>query len=154
MPPILCCTDDDVIARFGGQEKINEALDPDRTGVVDTATLLKARQDASGDTEAAVGERYNVWGSTSFPQKIVRLASQLAVYYVWFYATGGRAIPDGVRTMKEDTLRELERIEEGKGSPGSPRPTSRLFPRSIDNSDCGRRATYAVMRRGGMLGSR
>jgi hypothetical protein len=152
--PIQCCSRQDVIDMMGGQERINEALDPDRTGTLNTGLLDKAIMMGSADVEAAVGERYTIWGASAFPYKIVRLAATLSRLYVWDLATGGRKIPEDVRTAATDARTELERIEKGQGSPGSPRPKSRLFPRNIDSSDCGRRPSYEVGRRSGLLGSR
>ena len=155
MTAILCCTQADIIARLGGQEKASELLDPNRTGSLDTSVLDLARADASADVEAAVGERYIIWCNSEFPQKVVRLAATIGVYYTHGYGTGWRAVPAEARTAKEDALKELQRIEKGDGSPGSPRPKSRLFPRDIDNSDCGTRAVYDVCRRsGGLIGGR
>ncbi len=133
---------------------LNQALDPNRTGVYDSTILLRARQDASADIEAGVGTRMEIWASSSFPQKVIRMAATLAVYYVWQYATGGQAIPEGVRKLKDDTIRELERIEKGQASTGSPRPAARFAPIEIDNSDSGHRPSHRTFRRGGMLGAR
>lgn len=156
MSAILVCTDQDVIDRFGGQDQLNQALDPNKTGVYDTTTLLKARLDASADVESYVGERMVVWGASSFPQKVIRLAASLAVYYVWQYATGGQAIPDGIRKLKEDCVDELEQIGRGKAGTGTPTPPARFAGRGgVDMSQGGVKVCTATMRySGGILGGR
>lgn len=156
MTAILVCTDQDVIDRFGGQDQLNQALDPNKTGTYDATTLLKARQDASADVESYVGERMVVWGASSFPQKIIRLAASLAVYYVWQYATGGQAIPDGIRKLKEDCVNELEKIGQGKAGTGTPTPPARFAGRGgVDMSQGGVKVCTATMRfSGGILGGR
>jgi phage gp36-like protein len=152
--PIAVCAQQDVVDFIGGMEKAIEAFDQDRTGNLNTTLIAKAISAASADVEAAVGERYVIWGASAFPYKITRLGTILAVYYGYFIATGGRSIPDGVRQAMLDARQELERIESGKGSPGSPKPPARSFPAQVDNSAGGTRAVYCVFRRGGMLGGR
>jgi len=154
--PIQVCTAAGIIDKFGGIEKLNEAIDQHSTGVLAQAILDTAVIDASADVEAAVGQRYLIWGNdpTGFPRKIVRMAEMLGVKYVWYSATGGRAVPEGVRKEAADITAELAQIGKGEISPGSPRPKSRLFPREIDNSDGGTRAVYSVWLRAGSLGSR
>lgn len=156
MAAILVCSDQDVIDRFGGQDQINQALDPNKTGVYDATVLLKARQDASADVESYVGERFVIWGASSFPQKVVRLAASLAVYYVWQYATGGQAIPEGIRKLRDDCATELEKISQGKAGTGQPQQPHRFAGRGgVDMSQGGVKVSTATMRySGGILGGR
>ena len=156
MAAILVCTDQDVIDRFGGQDRINQALDPNKTGVYDATVLLKARQDASADVESYVGERMVIWGASSFPQKIIRIAASLACYYVWQYGSGGQALSDGVRKLKEDCIDELEKIGQGKAGTGQPTPAARFAGRGgVDMSQGGVKVSTATMRySGGILGGR
>ena len=118
--------------------------------------MLFRSQDASADVESYVGERMIVWGASSFPQKVIRLAASLAVYYVWQYATGGQAIPDGIRKLKEDCVDELEKIGQGKAGTGTPTPTARFAGRGgVDMSQGGVKVSTATMRySGGILGGR
>lgn len=152
--PIQVCTALGIIEKFGGLDKLNEALDQNSKGTFQQAILDSAIIDASADVEAAVGQRWVIWGQTSFPRKIVRIAEQLGVYYVWFSTTGGRSVPPEVRQAALDCRAELTAIGKGEISPGSPRPKSRLYPREVDNSDEGRRCTYDVLRFSGMIGGR
>ena len=151
MPPL--CTREQVIERLGGDEAAAQLLDPHRTGSLDTAVLDGAIADATGDVEAAYGARFAALAASAVvPAKVVRIATQLAVYYCW--QRGGRnlAMPEGVKQMYGNARGDLERIEASESGPGGT-PTSR-FPREIDNSFGGRRAVWSTWRRAGPNGAR
>jgi phage gp36-like protein len=143
-----------VIERLGGDETAAQLLDPNRTGTYDTSILDGAIADAEGDVSGAIGARfqqYNVVANPP-PAKVVRLITQLAVYYAW--QRGGRnlTIPQTVIAMKIDARADLSSLEKSESGPGGT-PVSR-FSNQVDNSYGGRRAVYSTWRRGGINGSR
>ena len=147
------CTREQVIERLGGDEAAAQLLDPHRTGTLDTAVLDGAIADATGDVEAAYRARFAALAASAvIPAKIVRIATQLAVYYSW--QRGGRnlAMPELVRQAYGAARTDLERIEASESGLGGA-PTSR-FPREIDNSFGGRRAVWSTWRRAGPNGAR
>lgn len=60
--PIQVCTALGIIEKFGGLDKLNEALDQNSKGTFQQAILDSAIIDASADVEAAVGQRFVIWG--------------------------------------------------------------------------------------------
>lgn len=142
-----------LIERLGGAEAAAQLLDPNRTGSYDTSVLDGAIADATGDVEAALGARFAAYASgATIPAKIVRIASQLAVYYCWQRGARNLAIPQNVIEMLRNARIDLERLEASESGPGG-NPVSR-FPTAIDNSQGGRRAVFSTWRRGGVNGGR
>lgn len=140
-----------LIQRLGGDPSAAQLLDPNQTGSVDTDMLDSAIADAEGDVSAALGARFLAISSNP-PQKIVRIAGQLAVYYAWGRGPRNLTMPETVRQLYGAAKADLERIEASDSGPGGS-PSSR-FPTAIDISAGGRRAVYSTWRRAGINGSR
>jgi hypothetical protein len=155
-PIINICTREGVIKAFGGLKAIVQAI-PNGDGTdVDTDTLDKAIQYASGDVAAHCGNSFKVWNQAGeFPQFIVMIAEVLSVKWVWFMGSTGKATPEKVQTEYEKGLERLKSIAKAEiGLGASPDPPARQGRYPIDNSDCGRRAVYSTWRRAGYLGRR
>ena len=145
--PIYLCERADVIDRWGGAEWLTQALDPHQTGSYDTATLDRARLDASGDAMAAAGNKAKLWAQgTVVPQWVVTLVARRAAVYVWDYGTHGKVRPDGVQKMYDEGEAAFANLRDGKTGTGPQEPKNRNAITPIDNSDCGRRFVYGSFR--------
>lgn len=126
-------------------------LFPDRTtGGIDYTKLDGAIDDACGDLEAALGSRYQSQEAAP-SRKLVRIARQLGAYYAWSRLKN-KVMPETVRQMYGSAQMALEKIEASESKPSENAETR--FGHDLDNSNNGRRATYATFRRGGLLGGR
>lgn len=141
--------------RLGGPTAARQLLDPqdtsapDGTGVYNDA-LDASIADAVGDCEASYSTRYA--DIASHPTaKLQRIALQLATYYAWG-RNPNKVMPETVKQFYGAARADLRDIENSASAPGGD-PLSR-FPRTIDNSDFGRRAVYSSWRRGGPNGGR
>jgi hypothetical protein len=80
---------------MGGQDKLTQLIDPERTGVWDAATAEIARQDACNQILASAGiHAEHVVDVTEFRDKfphLVTVAAQLAIVLLWDYGTSGQA---------------------------------------------------------------
>lgn len=139
---------------MNGDDSLAQLLN-DGTNQPNNTTLDRAIEDASGEVAAACGNNYKIWTvAGAVPQHVVRLAAILAIYWCWFYGSHGKAVPVEVKDQYLRTIDLLTKIEKGQQGLGAePNPPARRAGR-IDNSDGGRRATYAAFRCGGYLGRR
>lgn len=153
-PIIRCCERDDVIKWIGGADAVAQLLDPQRTGTYDTALLDKAIEAASGDVAASCGNQFKIWAAVgAFPQLVVRLCAQIAAYWVWYFGTNNKSVPEKVERQYERTMLMLEKIETNQiGLGADVPPPARKVRGPIENSDCGERAVHSVVRRSGFLG--
>lgn len=154
----LFCTDEQVITRLGGEEEARKLGNvPLGTAVNSTSCpqLLASREDATADTQSALGSRWHVfYANDQAKLVIVRTCAWLAVGYFWKACAGGQALPEHLRdevAAAKEKLQQFKQPDQLFG--GNPDPPSRIAA-SIDNSDGGRRMVYTTCRRGGFLGGR
>ncbi len=156
LPILYLCSQQEVIDRFGGAVALTQCLDPHQTGAYDPALLDSARLDGSSDVMAAGGNRFKLWQVVTpllddVPPWIRKLAALRAMVYCWDRGTAGKARPEFVQRVWDQTEKDLDNLRAGEIGTGLGEPPSRtsIRPRPIDNSDGGRRATYGVWRRSG-----
>jgi len=154
--PLEICTQDDVIARLGGEKVANQLLDPQGTANRDTSLIQRAIRDASAMVAMSCGNNFKIWlAGPDWPQSVVLLTALIAVYLCWQYGSQGQAVPADVVTSFTYAQSQLQKIESGQILLGEePNPQARRVRRPIDNSDCGRRWVYSVSRVYGPTGRR
>lgn len=120
----MLATQDDVVTRFGGQAYITQALDPDRRGTYSQSIITKAIADASEEVAAycQVQVDLNTIDPTKdpYPQLVITLTANIAVYYCWKYGTQGRAVPDPIQDSYDRALELLAKISRREVSIGAP----------------------------------
>lgn len=119
---LMLATQEDVYVRFGGQEYLTQALDPQRKGIFNQAMMNKAIADASEEVAAycQVQVDLTTLGINDYPQLVTTLASNIAVYYCWKFGSQGRAVPIPVEETYNralDTLAKISRREVAIGAP-------------------------------------
>ncbi len=100
-------TQTDLITRFSADEILQRA-DPALSGAIDPTIVAAALQDADEVVNGHIAPRYALPLSPVVPGMIVRIAANVARFYLWKDGASER-----VRQGYDDALRDLERI--GKG---------------------------------------
>ncbi|TCS69766.1 phage gp36-like protein [Sulfuritortus calidifontis] len=103
----------DLITRYGEDELI-QLTDRVGAGVVDTAIVSRALDDAEAEIDGYLAARYRLPLPTT-PALLARIACDIARYRLW----EDRA-SDEVRQRYEDARRLLENISSGRASLGLP----------------------------------
>lgn len=101
-------TQQDIIDRYGS-DTLHIAADRDNDGVLDTAAITRALDDATAEINVYVGARYDLPLST-VPTVLVKLCVDIALYQL---ATG-TAGTDERRQRYEDAVALLKRIATGE----------------------------------------
>ena len=122
---LTLCTQEDVYTRFGGQEYITQALDPQRKGVYSQATMTKAIADASEEVAAYCQVQVDLntidYPTKPYPQLVVTLTAQIAVYNCWKYGAQGRAVPEPTKEQYDRAVEMLGKISRREVSIGAPK---------------------------------
>jgi len=146
--PII--TRDDLITALGGPRATAQLLPNEATGEIDEVKLQSALDDAIGDCQASLGSRWEAMDEVPSLQ-MKRIAKSLAIRYAWD-KNPAKVCPESVRQAFGVAKQDLRDIAEAKMKPGP--DAKHALPYGVDNTDGGRRATWPVMRRAGILGSR
>lgn len=148
--------DSDLYRRMGGQDKLTQLIDPERTGTWDAETAEIARQDACNQILASAGiHAEHVVDVTEFRDKfphLVTVAAQLAIVFLWDYGTCGQARPDGVAAMFASVENEREKLVQKKLKQGTPEFNPQSAQRivgAIDLDPDRNRMTLGSWKRGG-----
>ncbi len=148
--------DADLWRRMGGQDKLTQLIDPERTGVWDAVTAETARQDACNQILASAGiHAEHVVDVTEFRDKfphLVTVAAQLAIVLLWQYGSSGQAMPDGVAAMAAFVSAEREQIVQKRLKQGTPEFNPQSAQRivgAIDLDPDRNRMTLGSWKRGG-----
>lgn len=95
----------------------------DADGVTNTDRLGDAITQAGRDIDGYCRARFKVPFTTT-PPMVARIATSLAIWYLYRRRRSSFGIPEDVQLEYEGALRALERINEGKLDPGvEPEPT-------------------------------
>jgi hypothetical protein len=150
--------DSDVYNRIGGQANLVQLLDKAGVGDWDATMLDLAMGDAWNFTVAAVGVQVELAGLTNdqirtqYPH-LITISSQKSLSFVWLAATGGQALPDGIKTIDTLADQQLQMLAERRrkhGAVGVNPPISQAVGQ-IDNNPCGERMTLRGFRATGGL---
>ncbi len=151
---VVLCSVADVLDALGGI-KVAIQLFPNPSGDgtdYDATRLLKAMEDGEADVADALGDHYAQYSAGSvIPGRLRRLAKEQSVVYCWRRSTSGLATPSTVKEMGIANSFELQRLEKTETIPQG---AVNILPTTGDNSDGGRRATWATFRRSGPNGAR
>ena len=96
----------DLIDRFGTPE-LAQLTDPAAGTTINTVTVGRALTDADAEIDARLARRYTL-PLASVPAVLVRVAADLARYYLW----DARAT-DQVRNRYKDAISRLDKIAQG-----------------------------------------
>lgn len=99
-------TQQHMVDRFGGQELI-ELTDRANLGVIDTAVLSRALDDADGEINGYLATRHTL-PLSPIPTVITRLACDIARYFLY----EDRAT-EAVRTRYKDAVKFLQGVSDG-----------------------------------------
>lgn len=117
-------TDADLWRRMGGQDKLTQLLDPERTGTWNTTTSESARQDACNQILASAGiHAEHVTDIADFRDKfphLVTVAAQAAIVLLWQYGSSGQAMPEGVQAFALAVAAEREALQTKRIKQGTP----------------------------------
>ena len=100
----------DITARFGVEE-LQQLTDRELPllGEIDAVVLARALNDSDGVIDSHLGARYQVPLAATYPAEVVRIACDIARYFLHALAA-----PEPVRVHYDDALKWLRRVADGK----------------------------------------
>ncbi len=123
---VTFCSQEDVYTRAGGEAYLTQLLDPQRRGIYNQAMMNKAIIDASEKVAAYCQVQVDLAAYPQiplpYPQMVVTLTADIAVYNVWRFGAQGRAIPEPVLLAYNEAIALLEKISRREVSIGVPTP--------------------------------
>lgn len=117
-------TDEDLYLRIGGRAALTQLLDPNKTGMWNTDTTLRARQDACNLVIEAAGVQADLAGNTvdQFRDRYPALVTHAcfkALYLCWLYGSSGQACPERIAALNTEAEAGMENLSKRRRKHGS-----------------------------------
>lgn len=153
-PDLILCTRQDVIDVFGNNLTMLRELVGGSGTTFDQTTLDKPILVASGEIDAAAGNKFSVGYNadpTTYGQNVRNKTAVRAAYWFWIFNAQGKAMPPELKAVVDEITQDLQRVEDGKKGLGQNKaPGSRITsygPTDITHGGTCNRMTVAGFQR-------
>lgn len=129
----------------GGADKLLQLADKNRTGNINDATvqafIAEVIRAASGEVYPIVQVAWDPNDPTvTGADALAEAALPIALYWAWHKSTGGVAVPEEVKTARQDAKATLKEMRDGMQALGTTTdPASNAGAKTVDIDSSGKR---------------